>query len=88
MHGDQSRGYGGAAQGYGAPMGAPQVHDQGYGQGYPAPEKQKNNKNGMLAAGAGGLLVGGLAGAALSGDSSDDGKCFSNPYGYPMTSLA
>jgi len=27
----------------------------------------------MMAAGAGGLMVGGLAGAALAGDSSDDG---------------
>lgn len=33
----------------------------------------------MLAAGAGGLVVGGLAGAALAGDSSDDGKLFINP---------
>lgn len=72
-------------------MGGPQGYGQGYpapvglahsgGQHYPheavrSGEKQKSNKNGMLAAGAGGLLVGGLAGAALAGDSSDDGMCF------------
>lgn len=38
--------------------------------------KKDSNRNGMLAAGAGGLLVGGIAGAALAHDSdSDDGTC-------------
>lgn len=85
-HSDQSRGYG-------APMSTPQGYGQGYpapagiahpgGENYPheaikSGEKKKgSNKGALLAAGAGGLVVGGLAGAALADDSSDDGMYLS-----------
>lgn len=82
---DQSRGYNqGPGQGY------PQQNYGGFpsqnishpgGPNFPTEavqngekKKDKGDKKALLAAGAGGLLVGGLAGAALAGDDSDDGK--------------
>lgn len=78
------QGYGnGYDQGYGYGMpGAGGLSHPG-GQNYPieavragetTKKKSGSNKGAMLAAGAGGLALGGLAGAALAGDSSDDGE--------------
>lgn len=76
MSHDQSRGYGGPPQGQYNPMGghpAPYPGDN-YHEVVIQSDKQKSNKGGMLAAGAGGLVLGGLAGHALA-DDSDDGEC-------------
>lgn len=49
-------------------------YTQGQYTGQALKEDKKSGHGGMIAAGAGGLAVGALAGAALSGDSSDEGK--------------
>ncbi|KAK5106089.1 hypothetical protein LTS08_000205 [Lithohypha guttulata] len=95
---DQSRGYGAPAGQTYPPHGYGQgfsQHGQGYpapgglahsgGHGYPpgaTGSGEKSNKGALLAAGAGGLAVGGLAGAALAGDDSDDEHRQSAPAGY------
>lgn len=60
--------------GYPPPVGAAHPGGQNYPvEAIKSGEKKSSNKGAMLAAGAGGLVVGGLAGAALAND-SDDGK--------------
>lgn len=81
---DQHRGFGAPPPGqHGYPPPVSVQHPGG--ANYPTEaiksgeEKKDSNKNAMLAAGAGGLLVGGLAGAALAHDSDSDDGTYSCP---------